>query len=371
MRPKAGYGPMCEKVESHREKLSGGNRRQSLLLMAAMFAVLASTFAEDGVERIRVDPAAWGDDHVGKPLQSYITGDECLFCHRTIGPTWPDNPHQRTIRPATSEELAIARLRQIANGNTLADETRYLMGAQQITRYLRRSKEYGKLEMLLTSFVPNQVLHSDGKQKKESTNRGELRNGDNPMWDQKTFGDRCAGCHATAVNTEMRAFSALSIDCFACHGDVDLGHSTGASSVLLSSKSKNNNPRMIISVCGQCHLRGGQSKSSGLPYPNSFVAGDNLFRDFQVDFSEAAIEALSAVDEHIFHVAREVAVFDSSDMTCLTCHNVHQADGAKHQQLESSKICTVCHVPGTNNTRLRDEMLHENRHRSHSGVCDY
>lgn len=366
---KAGCEPMCEMGDSSHGEILDSNWLRLWMSIAVVLTFSALTFADDRNPKSQVDPADWGDDHIGRPLESYITGDECLFCHRTIGPTWLDNPHQLAIRPATPEEPAIARLRQITNGNQMADETRYLLGTRQMTRYLRRSKEFGKLEMLSTSFVPNGMNPAGGKQTKDGAHHGELINDENPVWDTKTFGDRCAGCHATAVNTETRAFSALSIDCVACHGDVDLGHTKGTMAVLLSTKEKD--ARQIISLCGQCHLRGGKSRSSGLPYPNSFVAGDNLFRDFQVDFSESAIEALPAIDEHIYRVAREVAVFDDSTMTCLTCHNVHQADGTKHQQLENSMICAVCHVAETSNAKLRDELLRENRQARHSRVCDY
>ena len=222
---------------------------------------------------------------------------------------------------------------------------------------LRRSKDYGKLEILSSSFVPHRG------------DRGEWKHSNSIDWDQKTFGDRCAGCHATAVHTRTRAFSALSIDCFSCHGDVDLNHTKDVSRVLLSSKCRDS--RQIISICGQCHLRDGKSKSSGLLYPNTFVAGDNLFRDFRVDFSDASISARSTVDQHIYLSARDVAVFDQSAMTCLTCHDVHRQSSEKHQQLESAAICSSCHIPGTDNTKLRDALLPSNRLRAHSRVCDY
>ncbi|MDP7204719.1 MAG: hypothetical protein QGH11_04065, partial [Pirellulaceae bacterium] len=46
------------------------------------------------------DPAAWGSDHVGEAVPEYMTGDECLFCHRKkIGASWSKNPHQTTVRP--------------------------------------------------------------------------------------------------------------------------------------------------------------------------------------------------------------------------------------------------------------------------------
>lgn len=326
------------------------------LLLIVGWSVIGVLLAMAGDEKNsrQVDPAAWGDDHVGKQLETYLTGDECLFCHRKIGPAWRDNRHQLTIRPATAEEPAIATLRAHTNAKDFATGTQYLIGSRRITRFLKRTKQYGKLDMLTTSFVPN---------------RAELTNSDSPAWDNKSFADRCAGCHTTAVHTKTRAFSAVSLDCFSCHGDVDLAHTKDVSRVFLSSK--NTKPRHVVSICGQCHLRGGKSKSSGLPYPNTFVAGDNLFRDFQVDFSDAAIKALPVIDRHIYLSGRDVAIFNQSSMTCLTCHEVHGQSTEKHQQLGSSAICISCHVPGTDNTKLRDAVRPSNRLRDRSRVCNY
>src|SRR5207253_2825397 len=54
----------------------------------------------------KLDPAAWGSDHAGKAVPESITGDECLFCHRLkIGPGWPQNRHQSTIRRIDPEAL--------------------------------------------------------------------------------------------------------------------------------------------------------------------------------------------------------------------------------------------------------------------------
>ena len=71
---------------------------------AAIVLCALKISADDGLKPAQRDPAAWGDDHVGKPLPEYITGDECLFCHRKIGSTWPTNRHQLTIRPVTPDD---------------------------------------------------------------------------------------------------------------------------------------------------------------------------------------------------------------------------------------------------------------------------
>src|SRR5215472_10808373 len=43
-------------------------------------------------------------DHVGKPLPDYMTGDQCLFCHRdVVGQTWEREPHAWTVREVGRE----------------------------------------------------------------------------------------------------------------------------------------------------------------------------------------------------------------------------------------------------------------------------
>src|ERR1700694_3406993 len=79
-------------------------------LMAALLA-MACAFAWQGAARqngnipqkaappIQVASNAARHDHVGKPLPDYMTGDQCLFCHRgVVGPTWQQEPHAWTIR---------------------------------------------------------------------------------------------------------------------------------------------------------------------------------------------------------------------------------------------------------------------------------
>src|SRR5437588_12723682 len=73
------------------------------------------------------DPAAWGSDHVGKPLPEYVTGDECLFCHRmNIGPDWTTNRHNLSLRRAEPEWPMIKAL-----DPSLASQVEFVLGSKR------------------------------------------------------------------------------------------------------------------------------------------------------------------------------------------------------------------------------------------------
>ena len=313
--------------------------------MKARYAVLASAYVVAVIclnakenESTKLDPAAWGSDHVGKPMPEYVTGDECLFCHRKdFGEKWQTNRHQTTIRASTSEQTEVE------------GEAALVMGHETMMRFLRRAKAYGKLEIHTHGWDPGA---------KKRVPHGAAN------WDARTFGNRCAGCHTTGVDAKTTAFSSLSIDCYACHGDVDLRHTDDTSKILLS-KARKDPARVVISICAQCHIRTGKSRSTGRPYPNNFVPGDNLFRDFELSFAEKDIANLNPVDRHVIHNVRDVVGLGKSDMTCLTCHHVHKGSSERHERLDKkAAICATCH-------ETKDGEWITKEYEVHSKLCEY
>jgi hypothetical protein len=121
---------------------------------------------------------------------------------------------------------------------------------------------------------------------------------------------------------------------------------------------------VIASICGQCHLRGGKSRSTGLPYPNNFVGGDNLFRDFQVDWTKADDTRLNPGDRHVWSNTRDVVLDGRGEMTCLTCHDVHGRSTVRHRTLADEQYCGHCHEPGRPKSLVRQYEVH-------SEVCEY
>ena len=287
------------------------------------------------------DPAAWGGNHAGKPIPEFVHGDECLFCHRNeIGPGWQKNAHGITVRR-----------REDAPGLPAVPGVEFFLGSRHQVRFLKK-EGYGKFAILNTRAT------------RAPDRRGwSWIDRDNAVWDKDCFARRCAGCHTTAVDPATKSFAAFGLDCYTCHGDVNLEHTNDTSLIWLSKKRKSD-AQAITSICAQCHLRSGQSRSTALPYPNNFVAGDNLFQDFGVDFSKADDENLNPGDRHVYRNVRDVVLYGSDDVTCLTCHRVHANSTSRHRLPPRSAICYDCHNKEGPFKAVKTYTVH-------SALCEY
>src|SRR5262245_19097037 len=95
-----------------------------------------------------LDPAAWGGDHVGTQVPNFTSGDECLFCHRDVGPGWPTNRHGQAIRTADPIMPALSALLDGPQFKSLGAEVGFLMGGRVQQRFLKPSAEHGRLDFL-------------------------------------------------------------------------------------------------------------------------------------------------------------------------------------------------------------------------------
>jgi len=333
-----------------------------VLCIAAVLSGLLLAFQEGGkpttavaaepTEAKKLDPAAWGSDHVGQELPEYMESGECLFCHRNeVGTTWGTNKHNRTIREAEAGNPALAALLANPATKAVAEEVQLIMGDTRANRFLKRSAAYGRLDLLSVQAALSR------------TGRARLEYADKPEWNTEIFAAECAGCHTTAIDPETHAFAATSLDCFTCHGDAPPEHANDGKLMPLAKKRKDS-AAAVTSICAQCHVRFGKSKSTGLPYPNNFVAGDNLFRDFEVDFSLADDTKINPADRHVLENVRDVVLYGREQMTCLSCHNVHTGSTKAHRDVPDQKYCIHCHEAG------KSKKEHIN-YDVHSARCQY
>lgn len=162
---------------------------------------------------------------------------------------------------------------------------------------------------------------------------------------------RCLECHAsyaevhedTAKNVLLfdKDKLILSITCEKCHG-------AGAKHVAHHTTFKNEkggkfivNPKLLsnslqLDACGLCH---GGIMASKLP-PFSFRVGDSLSKFFKINNK---VDTNVDVHANQFALLQQSKCFRLSDnMTCSTCHNVHQ-NVRGNLTIYASK-CISCHV---------------------------
>ena len=330
--------------------------RYSRFLYIGLFGVMVGLLALNvPVLSQATDPLAdWGDDHVGKPRPDFVTGDECLFCHREkVGTAWANNYHNRSMTNVHGLSPTLQALVEAAGVDDIMAESAYLLGRESQMRFLKPNGKYGQYAIHSTRLL----VEADGTLK-TSSGAGH--------WDNDSFANRCIGCHTTAIDPEYKSFETPSLDCMVCHGDTPQGHQNEPDQALFAKKGTMD-PRVEMSICGQCHLRGGVSRSTGLPYPTSFVGGDNLFKDFEMNFSDEAIDAMSIPDRHVFQNVRDVLLNGMSDMTYMTCHDIHDQSSRKHKalkRLERESYCMICHSDNS-------DYLKVYSYEEHNSICDY
>lgn len=303
----------------------------------------------------KLDPATWGSNHADKPIPEFAHGDECLFCHRnTIGATWQNNAHGVAIRQKEDAPEFGELLKGNAKLNQMKEEVEYFLGSRHRLRFLKKDG-YGKFAMLNTQAVLNP---------EKTVEKWEAA--DNPVWEKEKFANSCAGCHTTAVDAKTKTFSAFGLDCYACHGVINDNHGNDISLALLSKKNRSD-AKIITSLCAQCHLRESKSKSTGLPYANNFVAGDNLFQDLAVDWTKAEDSKLNPGDRHVWRNVRDVMVNGEESITCLNCHQIHTDKSAnptiRHRRILRAPICSECHAADTFKNPVRYAVR--------SSLCEY
>jgi hypothetical protein len=165
---------------------------------------------------------------------------------------------------------------------------------------------------------------------------------------------RCLECHATyfevippAPNRYSKAGSVVGITCEKCHG-AGREHARREGSKLLPSSgsaidSAILNPTRFsrdrqMDLCAWCHAGLGVALAPTF----SYLPGEPLDKYLELPRPSANVE----LDVHGSQVEllEKSRCYQSSAMTCLTCHDVHTV---QHDPSTYSQRCLSCHKPGT------------------------
>ncbi len=167
---------------------------------------------------------------------------------------------------------------------------------------------------------------------------------------------RCLECHATyfesrqpPINRYSRANVSLGIHCEVCHGpgqahaEREKSKSASGSTTAMTAGSTSGilNPARFsrerqMDLCAWCH--------GGLGWPLlpafSYRPGDVLNK--YVDLPPFSPSAPPDVHGNQVGMLEQSVCFRSSNMTCMTCHDVHVT---QHDEAYFSRKCLTCHKP--------------------------
>jgi len=158
---------------------------------------------------------------------------------------------------------------------------------------------------------------------------------------------RCLECHATyfetlaVPNRYRKTGFVLGISCEKCHGPGREHTAWAKSQSTHSAKSGILNPVHFprdrqMDLCARCHAGHGTPTAATF----SYIPGQRL-ADY-VELPKIDPEAELDVHGSQVELLERSRCFQSSEMTCLTCHDVHTT---QHGPDHFSKICLNCHKP--------------------------
>lgn len=161
---------------------------------------------------------------------------------------------------------------------------------------------------------------------------------------------RCLECHATSFKTIPPVHNrydktnfVLGVTCEKCHGPGRLHVQLHSSKSVAHSGQDMQNPALWsrqqqIDLCAWCHAGAGESILPAF----SYLAGQPLTK--YVDLPPALPGAQVDVHGSQVQLMEKSRCFQSSTMTCTTCHDVH----ATQRDLAAfSKRCLNCHSPAS------------------------
>jgi hypothetical protein len=161
---------------------------------------------------------------------------------------------------------------------------------------------------------------------------------------------RCLECHATYAesnspppNRYIKDSLLPGITCEKCHGPGQEHVQSEALSIKGKNASAILNPAKFgrdrqMDLCGWCHAGAGE------PLKPTFSYVPNQPLNEYLKLPEPAPDAIVDVHGSQVELLKRSRCYQSSEMTCLTCHDVH---AVQYDLSGFSQRCLSCHKPGT------------------------
>jgi hypothetical protein len=161
---------------------------------------------------------------------------------------------------------------------------------------------------------------------------------------------RCLECHGTYTqanspppNRYSKDSLFLGITCEKCHGpglahvESQTSQVKGKADAIILDPRKFGRDRQM-DLCGWCHAGAGE------PVRPAFSYLPNQPLNAYLKLTEPPLDAVVDVHGGQVELLKRSRCYQSSDMTCITCHDVH---AVQHDASVFSQRCLSCHKPGT------------------------
>jgi len=309
-------------------------------------------------------------------VPGFVGSKACAECHRDRFNSYVQSDHSRSLRkPNVQEELRDQRLRHPLSGRSYSvsldvngdlmhsehlldgDENEILVQQKRID-FVIGSGAFAKSYMSQDSngFVQSPITYYVGSQDYEMSpgyDRAE-HNGFSRQID-----DQCLFCHAGLMsrkNGNVNEFEIheMAIGCERCHGP---GASHSMTYRQLHGKRLPQNPSenaldsivnpgkltrsQVQSLCAQCHLQGNVTLYVQGADAWSFQPGDEL----QTTKAEYSVGETSSGIGFVGHFSQleQSKCYQSSEMTCVSCHDPHHVGGKANLDALQRNQCYACH----------------------------
>lgn len=304
------------------------------------------------------DTGAWG---------GYAGDDACRSCHQAQFSTYRSSAHHLTSRRAGKDSIDG---KFSPGSNILRTSNPYLhfvMSENPEGYFQSAIALFSPLEMISRTERFDIVIGSGRKgQTYLSWKNGELFELPVSYWTEtgqwinspgypdglpnfdKPIIPRCLECHTTYIqplppplNRFDRTSMVPGISCERCHGPgrthIERNRSstpprTRGAEAIVNPASMSRERQMDL--CALCHAGPGTPKEPSF----SFVPGDVLTK--YVDIPKDSADAPVEVHAHQVQMLERSLCFRSSEMTCTTCHEVHQT---QRNAASFSVHCLTCH----------------------------
>ncbi len=294
----------------------------------------------------------------------YTTSEGCKECHPEIYRQWEMTSHAKMLRDARKTPSAILADNFSEDIPFTKDDIEFTLGSHWIQKYLTRID--GDLYILPRFW---NIVENDWEPY-------SIWN-----WRNRPYSHHCNWCHSVGYDTGTKTYVEESIGCEACHGPGKRHAESGEAEDIVNPAKL---PKMEADmICEACHTDGKDRRSKTYPFPDGYVAGDDL-REYYTDFfmpkpgSKGWYKGESTYQERhrmflfwqsrFYSTARscDVCEFDrgiekdaeerlmSRDEYCGTCHRDIYRKFENHAEHSPEDVeCVDCHVPLLDSTGRR------------------